>query len=272
MRIVRFYLPDLNRPGSGRLPHRDAGEHPGTHWGVIEEKWVRRLTGPPFPEVLRDETRYPLSEVHLLAPVVPSKVVAVGYNYIGHIEEMGHERPLEPLIFLKAPSAVIGHGEAILIPKESSNVHYEGELAIVIGSRCRRVSPEEASQFILGYTILNDVTARDLQRVDGQFARSKGFDTFCPVGPWIETELDPTSVRITTVVNSELRQEDNTSTMLFDAFYLVSHISAAMTLEPGDVIATGTPSGVGSVQDGDQVSVAIEGIGVLTNPVGLESP
>ena len=271
MRIARFYLPDLSSLGPEGSPGGQAGRHPAAHWGVIEDKWVHSLSGPPFQSIQRGETRYLLSEVRLLPPVVPSKVIAVGYNYLGHIEEMGQERPVEPLIFLKAPSAVIGHGDVILLPRESERVDYEGELAIVIGGRCRRTSPEEARRSIFGYTILNDVTARDLQRRDVQFARAKSFDTFCPLGPWIETELDPTDVRITTVVNSELRQEDETSNKLFDAFYLVSYVSSFMTLEPGDIIATGTPAGVGPLRDGDEVSVAIEGIGVLTNTVKVET-
>lgn len=270
MRIARFHLPDLSRPRAGGSSGGTVTDYQTAHWGVIDDKWIHRLSHPPFEGIRRSQTRYPLSDVHLLPPVVPTKVVAVGYNYIGHIEEMGHERPEEPLIFLKAPSSIVGHGDAIFLPKESERIYYEGELAVVVGSRCRRIDPGEAHQVILGYTILNDVTARDLQRRDGQFARAKGFDTFCPMGPWVETELDPLRVRITTVVNSELRQEDNTSTMLFDAYCLVSHVSTVMTLEPGDVIATGTPAGVGPLADGDEVSVAVEGIGVLTNPVRVE--
>jgi 2-keto-4-pentenoate hydratase/2-oxohepta-3-ene-1,7-dioic acid hydratase in catechol pathway len=192
-------------------------------------------------------------------------------NYEGHIREMGHEMPAEPLIFLKAPSTVVGPGEHIVLPPESSRVDFEGELAVVIGKRFRRISRDQAKDHILGYTILNDVTARDLQRKDVQFSRGKSFDTFCPMGPWIETELDPGFVRITTVVNSEVRQDGQTSDMLFDPATLVEFISSVMTLMPGDVIATGTPAGVGPLSDGDEVSVAVEGIGVLTNTVVEES-
>jgi len=204
--------------------------------------------------------------------VCPSKIVAIGWNYEGHIREMGSPFPLEPLIFLKAPSSIIGHKDTILLPPESERVDFEGELAIVIGRKCRRVKREQAREVIFGYTGLNDVTARDLQKKDGQFSRAKSFDTFCPTGPWIQTDLDPTSVQVRTLVNAELRQDDNTRTMLFDPYYLVEYVSAAMTLYAGDLIATGTPSGVGPLTPGDEVTVEVVGIGSLTNTVEPEVP
>ena len=261
MRIVRFHPQDLPRESPRFSP---------VVWGVVDGDWVRDLKGAPFDGVEFGHSKHLLADVRLCPPVKPGKVVAIGLNYREHIREMGHEMPEEPLIFFKATSSVIAAGEHIELPMESERVDYEGELAVVIGKRCRRVSLDDAEDVILGYTILNDVTARDLQRKDGQFARAKSFDTFCPLGPWIETDLDPTSVRITTVVNSELRQDAGTASMLFSPFQLVAHISGAMTLEPGDIIATGTPSGVGPLKDGDKVSVAVEGIGVLTNPVRRE--
>ena len=261
MRIVRFHPQDLPRKSPEFSP---------IVWGVVDGDWVRELKGPPFDGVEFGNSRHLLAEVRLRPPVKPGKVVAIGLTYREHIREMGHDMPEEPLIFFKASSSVIGAGDFIELPPESQRVDFEGELAVVIGKRCRRVSIEDARKVILGYTILNDVTARDLQRKDGQFARGKSFDTFCPLGPWIETDMDPTSVRITTVVNSELRQDASTASMIFDPYRLIAHISAVMTLEPGDVIATGTPSGVGPLKDGDEVSVAVEGIGVLTNPVRRE--
>lgn len=211
--------------------------------------------------------RWPLDEIHLLAPCVPSKIVAVGRNYADHIAEMGGERPKEPLLFLKPPSAVIDPGADIVYPPQSRQVDYEGELAVVVGTRCKNVARAQAASVIRGYTAINDVTARDLQRTDGQWARAKGFDTFAPLGPWIETAADPAALRVRTYLNGELRQDAPTSAMLFDVASLVEYISAAFTLEPGDVIATGTPQGVGPMQVGDEVRVEIEGIGSLTNRV-----
>jgi len=185
---------------------------------------------------------------------------------------MGYPFPQEPLIFLKAPSSVVGQNAAILLPPESERVDFEGELAIVIGCKCRRIRREHAREVIFGYTVLNDVTARDLQKKDGQFSRAKSFDSFCPVGPWIQTDLEPAAVRVMTRVNGETRQDDHTGTMLFDPYYLVEYVSAAMTLNPGDLIATGTPSGVGPLRPGDEVVVEVEGIGVLANSVEREVP
>jgi 2-keto-4-pentenoate hydratase/2-oxohepta-3-ene-1,7-dioic acid hydratase in catechol pathway len=261
MLIARFQmLSDTNLPTS-------PCEGDGPLWGLVEGEPILTLKSPPFEGIEPGKERFPLSEVSLLAPVCPSKVVAIGWNYEGHIRELGNPFPLEPLIFLKAPSAMVGHNASILLPPESEHVDFEGELAIVIGRKCRRISRHRAHEVIFGYTALNDVTARDLQRKDGQFSRAKSFDTFCPAGPWIQTELNPTAVQVTTHVNGELRQDDNTSTMLFDPYYIVEYVSAAMTLNAGDIIATGTPSGVGPLSPGDEVTVTVQGVGALTNAV-----
>lgn len=207
--------------------------------------------------------------VSLLPPVSPSKIVCVGRNYAGHARELGNEVPEEPLLFLKAPSSIIADGEAIAIPSQSKQVEHEGELAIIIGRTCSRIDESrDVSSFVFGLTCLNDVTARDLQKKDGQFARAKSFDTFCPVGPYIETEfaLDGDR-RVAASVNGEVRQEGNTGQMVFSPSLLVRYVSNQMTLEPGDIIATGTPSGVSRLNPGDVVEVSIEGIGKLGNPV-----
>lgn len=210
----------------------------------------------------------PLNEVRILQLAVPSKVVCLGLNYRPHIEEMGHETPDEPILFLKPPSAVIGHGQPIRMPAMSERVDYEGELAVVMGKPCSHVAPGDVAPHIFGYTCANDVTARDLQRKDGQFTRGKGFDTFAPIGPWIETDVpDPGDLTLRTLVNGEVRQEANTGTMIFPVPEIVSFISRVMTLMPGDVILTGTPEGVGPLAPGDEVCVEIEGVGYLSNPV-----
>ena len=227
------------------------------------------LDGDPLyrPIQLTGET-IPLADARLVAPVLPrSKVVGVGRNYREHAAELGNEIPAEPLLFLKPNTSVIGPGEPIVVPHQSDEVHHEAELAVVIGRICRDVPPERVNDVILGYTCGNDVTARDLQKRDGQWARAKGFDSFCPLGPWIETELDPADLEITCTVGSEQRQSGRTSQMIYDVAALVAYISAAFTLLPGDVILTGTPAGVGPIVDGDDVTVAVEGIGELTNRV-----
>jgi 2-keto-4-pentenoate hydratase/2-oxohepta-3-ene-1,7-dioic acid hydratase in catechol pathway len=212
--------------------------------------------------------KIPLDDVRLLAPVIPrSKVVCVGINYRRHAAELGGDVPDEPLIFLKPNTSVIGPGEPILYPSQSTDVHYEGELAVVIGRICRDVSAEDASKVIFGYTVANDVTARDLQAKDGQWARAKGFDTFCPLGPWIETDLDPSNLKVSTALNDEPKQDGHTSDMVFSVPDIVAYVSSFMTLLPGDVILTGTPEGVGPMSVGDTVSVTVEGIGTLTNQV-----
>ena len=215
----------------------------------------------------RDQT-FSLSDVRLLPPVAPSKIVCIGRNYSEHAAELGNEVPSEPLLFLKAPSAIINSGEAIRLPSLSQQVEHEGELAVVIGRRCKSIADDDdAMQYVLGFTCLNDVTARDLQKKDGQFTRAKSFDTFCPVGPFIETELQLDQVSLTTRVNGEVRQFGRTWQMVFPVDFLIRYISNMMTLMPGDVIATGTPSGVARLEKGDVCEVEIEGIGILRNPV-----
>jgi 2-keto-4-pentenoate hydratase/2-oxohepta-3-ene-1,7-dioic acid hydratase in catechol pathway len=210
----------------------------------------------------------PIAEVSLLAPAVPSKIVCVGRNYLEHAMELGNKMPDEPLLFLKAPSAIIANGEAIVLPKQSQQVEHEGELGVIIGKQARDIeSDEDALSYVFGYTCVNDVTARDLQRKDVQFTRAKSFDTFCPVGPWIVTNLDPSNTSVTTRVNGEVKQHGNTSDMAFSVAFLVRYISQIMTLNPGDLIATGTPAGVSRMKYGDIVEVEVEGIGVLRNQV-----
>jgi 2-keto-4-pentenoate hydratase/2-oxohepta-3-ene-1,7-dioic acid hydratase in catechol pathway len=212
--------------------------------------------------------RVPLGEARLLAPVIPrSKVVAVGKNYREHAEEMGGEAPAEPLLFLKPNTSVIGPGDAIVLPPESAQVEHEGELAVVIGRVARRVSEADAPSVIFGYTIANDVTARDLQRRDGQWTRAKGFDTFCPLGPVISTEVDLERGVIETTVNGERRQRGSFADMVHSVPSIVAYASNVFTLLPGDVILTGTPAGVGPIEDGDRVEVTVSGLGTLANPV-----
>ena len=212
--------------------------------------------------------KFPLEEVRLLAPVIPrSKVVGVGRNYAEHASELGNAVPQEPLLFLKPNTSVIGPDEPIVLPPQSSEVHHEAELAVVIGRIAKDVPPERVPEVVLGFTCANDVTARDLQRTDNQWARAKGFDTFCPLGPWIETDLDPADVAVRCRVNGEERQAGRTSQLVFDVATLVSYVSQAFTLLPGDVILTGTPAGVGPIVAGDHVTVSVEGVGVLSNPV-----
>jgi 2-keto-4-pentenoate hydratase/2-oxohepta-3-ene-1,7-dioic acid hydratase in catechol pathway len=234
-----------------------------------EDSVVVALNGDPLYVGLHlSDKEYPLSEVRLLSPVLPrSKVIGIGRNYAAHAAEMGSDVPAEPLMFMKPNTSVIGPGDPIFYPRQSSEVHYEGELAVVIGRICRDVPVERVSDVIQGYTVGNDVTARDLQRSDVQFTRAKGFDSFCPLGPWIETELDISDVRVQTYLNGDLKQDGSTRDMIFDVPTLVAHISSVMTLLPGDVILTGTPEGVGPLQVGDEVEVSISGIGNLTNQV-----
>lgn len=209
-----------------------------------------------------------LRSVRLLAPVVPSKIVCVGRNYLEHAAELGNSLPAEPLLFLKAPSAIIADGEAITLPPESQQVEHEGELGVVLGRKARNIGvDDDPLSYVLGYTCVNDVTARDLQRKDVQFTRGKSFDTFCPVGPFMVTDLNPLDVAVTTRLNGEIKQHARTAAMAFSVPFLISYISGIMTLEPGDLIATGTPAGVSKMKDGDTVEVEVEGIGVLRNPV-----
>jgi 2-keto-4-pentenoate hydratase/2-oxohepta-3-ene-1,7-dioic acid hydratase in catechol pathway len=239
---------------------------------VAGELVIAELAGHPFGagqgSVRLTGATYPLTAVRLLAPVLPSKVVAVGKNYADHAREMGGEPPEEPVLFLKPSTSVCGPGDPVSYPaKLTQRVEAEGELAVVIGRLCRDVPAAQAAAVIFGYTCGNDVTARDLQARDGQWTRAKGFDTFCPLGPWIETGADPADLELTTLVNGEVRQHARTSQLLHDVPALVAYASSVMTLLPGDVLLTGTPAGVGPLTNGDEVSVAIEGIGTLTNEV-----
>ncbi|GAA2662216.1 fumarylacetoacetate hydrolase family protein [Nonomuraea recticatena] len=235
---------------------------------MVEGDVISTIAGHPFNQIQFTGERYPLAEVRLLAPMLPSKVIAIGRNYAEHAKELGNEVPEEPLIFMKPSTSVVGHGDAIAYPtSQSERVDFEGELAVVIGRLCREVPAERAKDVIFGYTCANDVTARDLQKKDVQFTRAKGFDTFCPIGPWIETDLDASDLALTTTVNGEIRQSGRTSQLINDIPALVAYVSAVMTLIPGDVILTGTPAGVGPMEIGDEVSVGIEGIGTLTNKV-----
>jgi len=235
-----------------------------THIGVVDDDRVH-----VFGDMLSDHVAsFDLAEVMLLPPVSPSKIVCVGRNYADHAKELGNDVPAEPLLFLKAPSAIIYDGSPIVIPPQSDQVEHEGELAIVISKKCKGLTDnDDPMDHVFGFTCLNDVTARDLQRKDGQFTRAKSFDTFCPIGPYIETELDTTDISVTTRVNGEVRQHGRTSQMVFPVDFLIRYISNMMTLNAGDVIATGTPSGVSKMNPGDVCEVDIEGIGTLRNPV-----
>ena len=241
-------------------------------FGIVDEEedeLVVLKSDPMFAGFEPTGERVPLSEAKLLAPVIPrSKVVAVGKNYREHAAEMGDEAPTEPLLFLKPNTSVIGPGDAIVLPVQSERVEHEGEVAVVIGRIAKHVAEADAANVIFGYTIANDVTARDLQRKDGQWARAKGFDTFCPLGPFIETELDPTErLAVICRVNGEVRQAGFTSDMVFGVAEIIEYVSAFTTLLPGDVLLTGTPSGVGPVQPGDLMEVEVDGIGTLANRV-----
>ena len=250
-----------------RFRVKSTGHSGNPFHGIIKSDQVVEI--PDMFQPIRDQGRtWPLADVQLLAPSAPSKIICVGRNYAEHAAELGNEPPKEPLIFLKPPSSVIAPEEAIVLTPFSERVDYEGELAIVIQRTCRNLSASEDVQpYILGYTCLNDVTARDLQKKDVQFTRAKGFDTFCPFGPWIETDLDLKSARVETFVNKKQRQSALVTEMIFAIDILVRWISRVMTLLPGDVIATGTPSGIGPLHPGDVVEVGISGIGTLRNPV-----
>jgi 2-keto-4-pentenoate hydratase/2-oxohepta-3-ene-1,7-dioic acid hydratase in catechol pathway len=236
-------------------------------WGVVEGDRVRALTAEPWAGGLPEGPPVALAEVTLLAPVRPSKVVCVGRNYVAHARELGNEVPKEPMLFLKPSTAVIGPGEAIRCPPQSAEVHHEAELAVVVGRTLTRASAAEARVAVFGWSCLNDVTARDIQRAENKFTRAKGFDTFCPVGPVVETAVDAAELTVLCRVNGAERQRGWTKDMAFDPFALLSFISHVMTLLPGDVVATGTPEGVGPIRPGDVVEVEIPGIGLLSNPV-----
>jgi len=253
-----------------RFTLRDSADAPSGSplYGTLEGENVREITAAPWEQWSLANARWPSSAVRLLAPVQPSKIVCVGRNYAAHAAELGNEVPKEPLIFLKPPSSIVGPAEPIIATKYSQRVEHEGELALVIGRRCSHLTDADDSlSYVLGYSCLNDVTARDLQKSDVQFTRAKGFDTFCPIGPHIETDLDPSNLLVETRVNGALRQSGSTSLMVYPPAFLVRWISRMMTLNPGDVIATGTPSGVGPLIAGDTVEVSVAGVGVLRNPV-----
>jgi len=236
-------------------------------YGHLEGNTIEVVEGDIFEETKKTGEKVSLSDVKVLPPVEPSKIIGLGLNYRKHVEEIGFEIPEEPLLFLKPPSAVIGHMEEIVCPENTERVDYEGELGIVIGKRVRHAKEDEALNYVLGYTIVNDVSARDYQNKDGQWTRGKGFDTFCPVGPVIATGIDSDNLRIETRLNGKTVQSGNTNDLIFKCGYLVSFISGIMTLLPGDLIATGTPAGIGPMKRGDEVEIEIEGIGVLKNRV-----
>ncbi len=240
-------------------------ESPRFGW-VFEDK-VGPIDGDIFTEFRRLEADIPLELVDLLAPIQPSKIICVGRNYVEHAKEHGAEVPKVPLIFMKPPSSIIAPGEGIVLPPQSRQVEHEAELVAVIGKRGKSIPAEDAKNYILGYTIGNDVTARDLQQTDGQWTRAKGFDTFCPFGPWIDTDFDPSDALITCRVNGQMRQMASTRDMVFPVGILIAYISSVMTLEPGDILFTGTPAGVGPLLNGDEVEVEIERLGKLVNPV-----
>ena len=253
MRIVRFVA-------QGRVKY-----------GILEDKSIRGLRGSPFTylgssgRVKFNDSSYKLNDVRLLAPCVPSKIVALGLNYRQHAEETKMPLPSLPLIFLKPSTAVIGPEDEIVLPHDSSRVDYEGELGVVIGRKARNIAKVRANHYILGYTCINDVTERHVQKADGQWTRAKGYDTFAPIGPWIETEVAPDDLKLETYLNGTLRQSARTSELIFGVAELVSFISGVMTLLPGDIIATGTPSGIGKMNAGDVVEVRIEKVGTLRN-------
>jgi 2-keto-4-pentenoate hydratase/2-oxohepta-3-ene-1,7-dioic acid hydratase in catechol pathway len=236
-------------------------------WGLLEDGLVYPLAQAPYLGVRVGGAARPLDTLRLIAPAEPTKLVCVGRNYAEHAAELGNEVPPEPLIFLKPPSTLIGPDAPVVYPGISERVDHEGELAVVIGRRARNLGEEEAAEVIFGYTIANDVTARDLQRKDGQWTRGKGFDTFAPVGPWIDTDFDPADRPVRCLVNGEVRQDGNTSLLIYSIGRVLAHVTRFMTLEPGDLLLTGTPAGVGPVQPGDVMTVEVAGLGSLSNPV-----
>jgi 2-keto-4-pentenoate hydratase/2-oxohepta-3-ene-1,7-dioic acid hydratase in catechol pathway len=239
-------------------------------YGVVEDDKVREISGDIFGEYTVTQTTYNLNDVEILAPIIPSKLVAIGLNYVDHAEETKMPLPKVPLIFFKAPSAIIGPGQDIIIPKDSRRTDYEAELGVVIGKKARYVKESEALDYVLGYICCNDVSERDIQRSDGQFARAKSFDTFAPCGPYIVTDIDPSDLKIELIQNGVVKQSSRTSKLVFNVPQLISFITRAMTLLPGDIISTGTPAGVGPMHPGDTIEVRIEKIGSLINRVKLE--
>lgn len=259
MKFCRF-LPPNSSPAHAHAP--------APLYGLLEGDQIREISGSPWAPWSQGARTWPITDVRFLAPVEPTKIVCVGRNYAAHAAELGNELPKEPLIFLKPPSAIIAPGEPVVLPPQSQRVEHEGELALIIGRLCSHLKEsDDALSYLLGYSCLNDVTARDLQKSDVQFTRAKGFDTFCPVGPHVETQLNPSDVLVETRVNGALRQSGRTSLMVYPVAFLVRWISNVMTLYPGDLIATGTPAGVGPLLAGDVVEVSVDGVGVLRNPV-----
>jgi 2-keto-4-pentenoate hydratase/2-oxohepta-3-ene-1,7-dioic acid hydratase in catechol pathway len=254
MRIIRYQIKN---------------EVPKYGW-MLEDK-VGEIEGNIFDAYKRKEAQTPLAEVRLLPPSQPTKIVCVGRNYVDHAKELGNDVPKIPLIFMKPPSSIIADGETIVLPPQSKQVEHEAELVVVIGKRGKNIIAEEASGYIFGYTVGNDITARDLQKIDELWTRAKGFDTFCSFGPWIDTEFDPSDAVVTCRVNGQMRQMASTRDMVFNIGVLVAYVSSIMTLEPGDLLFTGTPAGVGELKDGDEVVVEIEGLAKLSNPVKAES-
>ena len=262
MRIARFTTGDDPRFGIVTGDIDDFGI-------PDEDSVITALAGDPLYVGLQPtDEQVRLADARLLSPVLPrSKVVGIGRNYAAHAKEMGNELPEEPLMFLKPNTSVVGPGDPVFYPRQTENLHFEGELAVVIGRICRDVPKEKWADVVHGFTVGNDVTARDLQKKDGQFTRAKGFDSFCPLGPWVETELDVSDLRVQTFLNGEVKQDGRTSDLIFDVPTLIAHVTSVMTLLPGDVILTGTPEGVGPMEVGDEVEISIQGIGNLTNKV-----
>ncbi|RJQ50740.1 MAG: FAA hydrolase family protein [Actinobacteria bacterium] len=245
-----------------RFAHQDTIRH-----GMVEDDTIIAISGGFFGPMQSMEETFAIEDVRLMSPTTPSKVVAVGLNYRDHAEELGMPLPSEPILFLKPPTSVVGHDYKITYPPESQQVDYEAELVVVMRERCHRVQAADVADYVLGYTCGNDVTARDLQKKDGQWTRAKSFDSFAPLGPYVETEADPRNLWVECFVNGEMKQSSSTMNMIFDVYELVSFVSHVMTLLPGDVIMTGTPPGVGRLQPRDLVEVRIEGVGSLTNQV-----
>ena len=265
MKLCRFQ--PLEHPTRGLEPG-PRKEHPRVRAGVVEDPAVHEISGELWGERTRTGNKWPINEVKFLPPSAPSKIVCVGRNYLEHAKETGSEAPKEPLIFLKPPSAIIAPEEPIVLPAISERVDFEGELAVIIRRRCRLLRDgDDVSRYIAGYTCLNDVTARDLQKRDGQWTRGKGFDTFCPFGPVLETSVDLAKARLETFVNGMSKQSACLAEMIFSVDAIIRWIAQVMTLEPGDVIATGTPAGIGPLAPGDVVEVSISGIGTLRNRV-----
>jgi 2-keto-4-pentenoate hydratase/2-oxohepta-3-ene-1,7-dioic acid hydratase in catechol pathway len=240
-------------------------QHGSVSWGWYYEDKIGKIDGNIFENYRRFEANIHISDVKLMPAASPTKIICIGRNYASHAAEHKVDVPEIPLIFLKPPSSLIGNNEKIFLPPQSNQVEHEAELGIIIGKRGRWIDPDSAEDYIFGYTIANDVTARDLQRLDGQWTRGKGFDTFCPVGPYIETEFDPSDALITCKVNQQVRQMGSTRDMVFPVEKLIAFVSSVMTLEPGDLILTGTPAGVGVLCENDIVEIKIEGLGVLKN-------